>query len=188
MTHSAGLKINIADFDNDGDLDVIDGRRDYGKEEFVIYENSDVIGHTWEVSSIPGVYAKNVINGDVVGSCSGLTPMELANLIHNFPDSDGNPFTEHLCITLTGSYDPNIKEAMPLGVSDQNFIDREDDRIKINQIFIRNTSGIKVYKTGVFDFSKRKIKIDISNLLSGIYVIEINTDIGVVFKKMIVIK
>jgi hypothetical protein len=42
---------------------VIDGRRDYGKEEFVIYENSDVIGHTWEVSSIPGVYAKNVING-----------------------------------------------------------------------------------------------------------------------------
>lgn len=61
----------------------------------------------------------------VVGNCSGLTGMELANLISNFPDNDGNPFTEHLCITLTGPFDPNEKNAIPLGVSDQNFIDRD---------------------------------------------------------------
>ncbi|MFK8006085.1 MAG: T9SS type A sorting domain-containing protein [Saprospiraceae bacterium] len=76
----------------------------------------------------------------------------------------------------------------PNPTSYQIFIEKKDVRIEINQVLIRNANGIKVKEIGSFDFAERKREIDISDLSSGIYVLEINTDIGKVFKKMIVIR
>ena len=71
----------------------------------------------------------NLPNGDnvslLVTDCAALPTNEVQHLILNFPDNDGDPFTENYCRVLTGSYDPNSKEAIPLGVSDDKFIDRE---------------------------------------------------------------
>ncbi len=47
-----------------------------------------------------------------------------ADLISNFPDEDGNPFAELYCREITGSYDPNIKEALPAGIG-EGFIDAD---------------------------------------------------------------
>ena len=70
----------------------------------------------------------NLPNGDdvsiLVTGCSGLPINEVQHLITNFPDNDGDPFTERYCREITGAYDPNSKEAIPEGYSDENFIDR----------------------------------------------------------------
>lgn len=40
------------------------------------------------------------------------------------PDDSGNPFEDTHCQDITGSFDPNIKEAVPLGYSDEHLIDK----------------------------------------------------------------
>ena len=71
----------------------------------------------------------NLPNGDdvslLITDCAGLPTNEVQHLILNFPDNDGDPFTEKYCRVLTGSYDPNSKEAIPLGVGEEKFIDRD---------------------------------------------------------------
>ncbi len=41
-----------------------------------------------------------------------------------FANRDGNPFTDNDCREVVGSYDPNDKQAFPIGLDNQHFIER----------------------------------------------------------------
>ena len=44
-------------------------------------------------------------------------------LVLQFPNEDGNPFTDLVCTELTGSYDPNDKQAFPKGYGQWHWIE-----------------------------------------------------------------
>lgn len=60
----------------------------------------------------------------IVSNCSNLPPNIANGLIFNFPNQDGDPFRETVCREITGSYDPNFKEAFPKGTFNR-FIEKD---------------------------------------------------------------
>ena len=80
-------------------------------------------GSTWRVE-IPqeaghpslSSYAAKVIEG-----CGGYGTMGILNL---FPTPDDDPFLSIDCQEVIGSFDPNDKQAVPIGVSDEHFIEQ----------------------------------------------------------------
>lgn len=50
----------------------------------------------------------------IISNCQDMSGTS-QDLINNFPNEDGNPFSETYCRVLTGSFDPNLKEAFPNG-------------------------------------------------------------------------
>ncbi len=61
----------------------------------------------------------------LIQNCLGLGANQWNGILNSFPQFSGDPFSDIVCQTLTGSYDPNEKVAFPVGFDDEHFIDRD---------------------------------------------------------------
>ena len=60
----------------------------------------------------------------MVENCQGLMAGLWNDIIQSFPQYNGDPFNDITCVTLTGSYDPNEKIALPTGFGDEHLIEK----------------------------------------------------------------
>lgn len=65
-------------------------------------------------------YLGDTISAISLENCNGLT----AGLVNAFPSYDGAPYWDRYCKEVTGSYDPNDKQALPTGLEEAHYIPR----------------------------------------------------------------
>ncbi|MBL0287972.1 MAG: hypothetical protein IPQ19_11365 [Bacteroidetes bacterium] len=66
-----------------------------------------------------------------------------------FPNYDGAPYFSTACQVITGSFDPNAKDASPVGYGEEHFIEKNTD---INYtIYFQNTGNDTAYKVVIVD-------------------------------------
>jgi hypothetical protein len=63
-------------------------------------------------------YLGDTISAISLENCNGLT----AGLVNAFPTYDGAPYWDRYCKEVTGSYDPNDKQALPTGLEEEHYI------------------------------------------------------------------
>ena len=59
----------------------------------------------------------------VIPNCDSLNIDSLFVLLNQFPMGNGDPFSDHACLPVTGSYDPNDKQAFPSGIGPNHLVE-----------------------------------------------------------------
>lgn len=79
-------------------------------------------GTTWRLiaDQEPNAPGQEIPSVGVEGCGTGVPSW---GFLLQFPNSDGNPFTDRDCHEVVGSYDPNDKQAQPRGVQDEHLIE-----------------------------------------------------------------
>lgn len=98
---------------------------DAGNEEIFNFDASGgtVNFQTYQETNYP--YPDSLISITFEG-CGVATP-QMLGIFGEFPDNDENPYTSIDCQANTGSYDPNDKQAFPVGFEEDHLIQNDYD-------------------------------------------------------------
>jgi hypothetical protein len=110
----------------------------------------DVIGGTVNFQTYQAVdypYPDSLISITVEG-CGATTP-QMLGIFGEFPDNDENPYTSIDCQANTGSYDPNDKQAFPIGFEEDHLIQADYDLEYM--IRFQNTGTNVAYQVIILD-------------------------------------
>jgi len=163
--------IHAADLDNDGDIDVLSASSIDNKIAW--YENLDGLGTFGP---------QQIISTDTDGPRSVFAA-----------DIDGDGDTDVLSASIVDSKIAWYENFTILGIEDNNIKDFSIYPNPTSTILNMNTKNIEIIKIEIYDVLGKKVlvtkgnttQIDISNLDSGLYLVNIQTKQGVLVKKIV---
>ncbi|MBI2257941.1 MAG: DNRLRE domain-containing protein [Flavobacteriia bacterium] len=145
----------------DGQLIILDSILLEGGETFTYVFFGT--GQTWVLEADqhplhPGNSHPNA-HVELCGNASNWTP----EIINNFPQDDADPVKDIFCTVTNGSYDPNDKRGFPTGITDNHFIQSNQDLEYI--IRFQNTGTDTAFTVVVRD--TLDIDLDITSVILG---------------------
>lgn len=86
-------------------------------------------GSTWrlEVAQPQGYPWGNIASAAIEGCGENGSGSFSLGFINLFANNDGSPFADEDCVENIGSFDPNDKRGLPLGVQDEHFIPKDQE-------------------------------------------------------------